>query len=90
MLISFCSFAHLRDQISWLSQRMNSSLNSLVSDFEHLEQRVTTEHTQLVSRHASDLKANSTNVSEQSEKMRGAFEKRISGLEKVHVSVCVF
>ena len=73
------SFGHVRDQLSWLSKKMDESLNNLANKMEQLEHRTATEHAQLTAAVEQSRKG----AWQYSDRMRGVLEEQISNLEKV-------
>ena len=75
----FLSFGHVRDRLSWLSKKMDESVNNLANKMEQLEHRTATEHAQLMAAMEQGRKGAWQN----SDRIRSILEEQISNLEKV-------
>ena len=75
----FLSFGHVRDQLSWLSKKMDESINNLANKMEQLEHRTATEHAQLTAAMEQGRKGAWQN----GDRIRSILEEQISNLEKV-------
>ena len=84
------SFGHVRDKFSWLSQKMDNSLNTLSNKMEQMEQRTATEHAQLTSSLTAAVEQNRKWAWELDNKMRMSIDEQITALEKVRVYAKLF
>ena len=73
----------MRDQLSWLSQKVNNSQTVLSNRMEQLEQKTATEHAQLTANLTSAVELSRKGAWECSNKTKGALEDQILRLEKV-------
>ena len=84
MSVSYlCSFDHVRDQLSWLSQKMNDSLTALSNRMEQLEQKTATEHAQLTSDLSSAVELSRKGAWEYVNKTKSTVENQMSRMDKV-------
>ena len=73
----------MRDQLSWLSHKMNESLNNLANQVEQLQHRTASEHAQLTSTLTTAVEQSREGAWEYSDKMKSIVEGRIADLDKV-------
>ena len=69
--------------MSWLSQKMANSLQSLSTELDKKGKHMATECAQLASRLNTALEENNRETWENTQKARDLFEIQIGGLEKV-------
>lgn len=67
--------------MSWLSQKVDDSLNNLANKVKQLEQQAATEHAQLLTVAVEQSKKGAW---EYSNKMRNNLEEQMSSLDKVN------
>ena len=71
----------MRDQLSWLSKKIDESVNNLANKLEQLEHKTATEHAQLTAAVEQGRKG----AWQYSNKMKDVLEEQISNLEQVSI-----